>query len=44
MTEPRTRTTIRVQHVRRVAVKSRMLQKGRDQDTAMPMAAHDYPC
>ena len=32
MAEPRTRTTIGVRHVRRVAVKCRMLQKGRDHD------------
>jgi hypothetical protein len=32
MAEPRTRTTIGVRHVRRVALKCRMLQKGRDHD------------
>ena len=32
MAEPRTRTTIGVRHVRRVAVKYRMLQKTRNHD------------
>jgi Phospholipase_D-nuclease N-terminal len=32
MAEPRTRTTIGVRHVRRVAVKFRILQKGREHD------------